>query len=125
MGQIKSVQHQKSGKELAMERVLSFLASKADQTGSAVLYAIAGRIQVAEDHFVKVRGLIKDLIQKLKDDAKAEAAQKSMCDKAMGKATADRDEANGNLEVAMGRLTVLNAKKDKLEEEIKEKEKAI
>lgn len=108
-----------------MERVLSFLAGKADQTGSAVLFAIAGRIQVAEDHFVKVRGLIKDLIQKLKDDAAAEAEQKSMCDKAMSKAIANRDDANSKLEVAMGRLTVANARKDKLENEIKDAEKAI
>jgi predicted nucleic acid-binding Zn-ribbon protein len=123
--QIRSVQHQKSGKEMALERVLSFLSGRADQSGSAVLYAIAGRIQVAEDHFVKVRGLIKDLIQKLKDDAAAEAEQKSMCDKAMGKAIADRDEAQANIEVAMGRLTVLNAKKEKLEDEIKDLNKAI
>merc|ERR1740138_1317329 len=123
--QINSVEHQRSGKEAAVERVLSFLAGKADQTGSAVLFAIAGRIQVAEDHFVKVRGLIKDLIQKLKDDAAAEATTKGICDKGMAKATSERDEANANLEIAMGRLTTLKAKKEKLEDEINDLTKAI
>jgi DNA repair exonuclease SbcCD ATPase subunit len=123
--QIESVQHQRSGKEIAVQRALSFLAGKAERSGSAVLYAIAGRIQVSEDHFVKVRGLIKDLIQKLKDDAAAEAEQKGMCDTAMAKAIGDRDEAQANIEVAMGRLTVLNAKKKSLEEEIDTLNKAI
>jgi predicted RNase H-like nuclease (RuvC/YqgF family) len=90
-----------------------------------VLSAIAVRVSVAEDHFVKVRGLIKDLIQKLKDDAAAEATQKSFCDKSMAKAISDRDEAQANREVALGRLTTLNAKKEKLEDEIKDLEKAI
>jgi hypothetical protein len=74
--QISNVQHQQSGKEATLQRVRSFLNDAADRTSSKVLSAIAVRVSVAEDHFVKVRGLIKDLIQKLKDDAAAEASQK-------------------------------------------------
>jgi len=48
----------------------------------------------AKDHFVKVRQMIKDLIAKLKADAKAEAEQKGFCDKEMMKAITNRDEAN-------------------------------
>jgi len=94
------------------------LDSAADRTGSAVLSAIAVRVRVAEDHFVKVRGLIKDLIQKLKEDAKAEATQKNICDKDMADALSDRDEANSKIEIANGKITSLTAKKNALLDEI-------
>merc|ERR1719401_506130 len=123
--QISNVQHEQSGKEAQLQRVRTFLDDVADRTGSKVLSAIAVRVSVAEDHFVKVRGLIKDLIQKLKDDAAAEATQKSYCDKAMAKAINDRDDANSQVEVAKGKITVLTAQKEKLEEEIDTLEKAI
>merc|ERR1719389_1364249 len=103
---------------MAVERVVSFLSGKAEKSGSAVLYAVANRIQVAEDHFVKVRGLIKDLIQKLKDDAKAEAEQKGVCDAGMAKAINKRDEANSKIEVANAKITTLTAKINSLEDEI-------
>ena len=45
-----------------------------------------------QDHFVKVRTLIKDLLSKLKSDAEAEATQKGFCDKEMSKAINQRDE---------------------------------
>jgi hypothetical protein len=123
--QISNVQHQQSGKEATLQRVRAYLNDAADRTSSKVLAAIAVRVSVAEDHFVKVRGLIKDLIQKLKDDAAAEATQKSFCDKSMAKAISDRDEAQANREVALGRITTLTAKKEKLEDEIKDLEKAV
>jgi len=74
---------------------------------------------------VKVRGLIKDLIQKLKDDAAAEATTKGICDKGMSKAIGERDEANANIEVAKGRITTLTAKKESLEDEINDLNKAV
>jgi len=67
---------------------------------------------------VKVRGLIKDLIQKLKDDAKAEATQKGVCDTGMAKAIADRDQANSQIEVANAKITTNTARKNDLEDEI-------
>jgi len=62
--------------------------------------------------------LIKDLIAKLKADAKSEATQKGICDKGMKKAVSDRDEANAKIEVANAKITTLTAKKNALEDEI-------
>jgi len=62
--------------------------------------------------------LIKDLILKLKDDAKSEATQKGVCDKGMAKAISDRDEANAKIEVANAKITTLTAKQNALEDEI-------
>jgi len=118
--QINSVQHQKSGNDAVFQRVRSFLNGEADRAGSGVLSALAMRVTVAEDHFVKVRGLIKDLISKLKADAKSEATQKGICDKGMSKAISDRDEANANIEVATAKITTLTAKQNALEDEIED-----
>merc|ERR1719498_2257223 len=116
--QIQSVQHDQSRQQAVVERVQKFLDSAADRTGSRVLSAIAVRVTVAKDHFVKVRGLIKDLIQKLKDDAKAEATQKGTCDTGMAKAISKRDTANARIEAANAKKTMNTAKKNDLEDEI-------
>jgi len=117
--QIKSVQqHQQSTKEAVLQRVRDFLGNAADRTGSRTLSALAVHVMVAEDHFVKVRGLIKDLIQRLKDDAKAEATQKGVCDVGMAKAIAGRDEANANIEAANAEITTQTANKNALQDEI-------
>jgi len=114
--QISNVQH--SGKEAMLERVRSFLNAAADRTGSGAISALAGRVSVAADHFVKVRGLIKDLISKLKADAKSEATQKGVCDTGMAKAISDRDTANAKIEVANAKITTQTARKDSLNDEI-------
>jgi len=64
--QISSVQHQRSASEKVFQRVREYLVDAADRTGSKALSAVAVRVELAADHFVKVRGLIKDLIAKLK-----------------------------------------------------------
>jgi len=116
--QVSSVQHQQSGKEVALQRARSFLDGFADRTGSRALSALALKVDVSEDHFVKVRSLIKDLIAKLKADAKAEAEQKGICDTGMMKAVNKRDKANSQIEVANAKITTLTAKKNALEDEI-------
>jgi uncharacterized coiled-coil DUF342 family protein len=117
--QIDSVQHHKQADRDAMiQRVQSFLAGAADRTGSRTLSSISARVAAAADHFVKVRGLIKDLIAKLKSDAKAEATQKRFCDTSMKKAISSRDEASSQIEVANAKITTNTAKKNSLEDEI-------
>lgn len=86
---------------------------------------MATRAKVAEDHFVKVRALIKDLVKRLEDDAKAEASQKSFCDKNMKKAVTDRDTASGNIESASAELTTLTANRETLEKDIQTLEEGI
>merc|ERR1719171_3065365 len=75
-------------------------------------------IQMKEDHFVKVRGMTKDLVAKLEADAAAEADQKAWCDSEMEKATSKRDENIGAMEGDLAAKTSAEAKIAKLEEEI-------
>merc|ERR1719487_414442 len=75
-------------------------------------------IRLKEDHFVKVRGMIKDLVAKLEADASAEADQKAWCDEEMEKSTSKRDENIGAMEGDLAAKTSAEAKIAKLEEEI-------
>jgi predicted nucleic acid-binding Zn-ribbon protein len=117
--QIQQVQHQHSDKEAMLQRVRSFIAGVAEKSHSRVLSALSVKVIVAEDHFVKVRTLIKDLIAKLKADANSEATQKGVCDTGMRKAISDRDEASAKIEVANAKITTATSTKNSLEDEIK------
>jgi len=102
----------------AVKRVQELLQEAAGRLGSAVLQGAAARVQLSADHFVKVRGLIKDLIAKLEKDAAAEADQKSFCDKAMSDALTERDDGKSDQEAAQAKLTTLGAQKEELENNI-------
>lgn len=103
-----------SGQEVVVQKVLDLLHGAAGRTGSAMLANAAMRVKMAEDHFVKVRALVKDLIAKLEADALSEASQKSTCDKGMKNAIADRDRANSEIEMAQAKITTLTSQKEEL-----------
>jgi len=120
--QIRTLQQ---GADNAVRRVQSLLQEAAEQQNSRVLKNVAVRVGLSADHFVKVRGLIKDLIAKLKDDAKAEAEQKSFCDKEMNKALSKRDEAQGKKETAEANIAQLKSEVEKLTNEIEDLSNSI
>jgi DNA repair exonuclease SbcCD ATPase subunit len=80
---------------------------------------------LSEDHFVKVRGLIKDLLAKLKADADSEATQKGVCDTGMKKAISHRDEAMAQIEMANAKITTYTANQNTLEDDIRTLHKGI
>jgi predicted nucleic acid-binding Zn-ribbon protein len=93
------------------QRVAEHLASAGQLIHSPVLTLAALRVRSAEDHFVKVRQIIKDLVARLEADAESEESQKSFCDEAMKDAMKSRDDANSEIEM-------LAAEKAKLESEM-------
>jgi len=109
----------------AVKKVQALLQEQASLLDSSILKGAAARVMLAADHFVKVRTLIKDLIAKLAADAKAEAEQKSFCDKAMKAALEDRDSGVARKEAANSKLTSLNARKDELNNQISDLAAAI
>merc|ERR1719455_26983 len=96
--------------------MMSYIKEQAKKLHSDSLSALA--IRLKEDHFVKVRGMIKDLIAKLEADASAEADQKAWCDSEMEKSTSKRDENIGEMEGDLASKSSAEAKIAKLEEEI-------
>jgi chromosome segregation ATPase len=91
---------------------------ESSKLNSPVLSALAMKVHSQEDHFVKVRTLIKDLLSKLKADAEAEATQKGFCDIEMKKAIDQRDEQQGIVEKSTAALAMMEAKVQQLTEEI-------
>jgi hypothetical protein len=99
-----------------VKKVMNALRTSTKQLKSDSLAALM--IRMKEDHFVKVRGMIKDLVDKLKADAAAEQDQKAWCDSEMEKATASRDENQGGRENDLANKAKAEATIAKLEEEI-------
>mmetsp|Transcript_93352 Transcript_93352/g.302081 ORF Transcript_93352/g.302081 Transcript_93352/m.302081 type:complete len:692 (+) Transcript_93352:70-2145(+) len=106
------------GQTLA-KRVATVLALAAKRLASTELTALVYKLDAQEDHFVKVRGLIKDLIAKLRAAALEEMDQKSFCDKSMAEAVASRDKQSLALEGAHAELVGKEAQKAELLDEIK------
>merc|ERR1719213_669437 len=103
-------------KKQIVHKMMTYIKEQAKKLKSDNLSVLA--IRLKEDHFVKVRGMIKDLIAKLEADASAEADQKAWCDEEMEKSTSKRDENIGEMEGDLAAKTSAEAKIAKLEEEI-------
>jgi len=103
--QISEVKHDESRKDGLVKKVLELLRSRASKLGSTELTNIAMRMQVGEDHFVKVRTLIKDLIDRLQADAQSEKNQKQFCDDNMEKAMQNLVDSQAEIEEARGKIT--------------------
>jgi len=101
----------------AQELVVALLRHEANRLVSPELSAVSMRI--TEDHFKKVKVLIQDLIEKLLDEAKAEASKKGFCDTEIGKSKENRNNAQQHVESMNAQLKGLESTKEELEAEIK------
>lgn len=98
------------------EQVVALLRHEGSRLLSPELSAVAMRI--TEDHFKKVKVLIQDLIEKLLDEAKAEASKKGFCDTEIAKSNLNRDNAKQHIQSMSAELKGLESTKEELESEI-------
>merc|ERR1719265_2220875 len=77
------------------------------------------------DPFVKIRGLIEDMIAKLMKEAQEEATQKAFCDEEMGKSNKAKEEKTLTLDKLQSRIDKASARKAELEQAIKDLETEI
>merc|ERR1719453_2253794 len=105
-------------RKIVLHKMMGYLHKQAKSLKSDTLGSLM--IQMKEDHFVKVRGMIKDMIAKLEADAAAEGDQKAWCDSEMEKATSKRDENIGESEGDLAAKTKAEAAVAKLKEEIQQ-----
>lgn len=110
---------------LAARKALNVLRRAANTLHSPSLFTVAMRIKLSNDHFVKVRALIKDLIARLQADALKEANQKAFCDQEMKKAITSRDKASAGIEDSDAKITKLKAEKGELDQEVVDLVQAI
>merc|ERR1719217_1536171 len=91
--------------------------------GSYALMEMAG--SAAMDPFVKIRGLIEDMIAKLLKEAQVEATQKAFCDEEMGKSNKAKDQKTMTLEKLNARIDKASARKAELEQAVKDLEAEV
>merc|ERR1719498_1693926 len=88
---------------------------------SQVLAQLATRMQSAShssDPFGKVKGLIKDMIEKLLDEAEADATKKAYCDKEMSETQQTKEDKEDTLEKLATQIDVAAAESKKLKGEV-------
>jgi len=71
------------------------------------------------DPFVKIRGMISDMIAKLESEADAEATEKAYCDEELSKTEAKKQELDADIEKATTRIDQAAAKSTSLKEDVK------
>merc|ERR1719379_2201845 len=96
------------------------LGKKFHSFGLMQLASVAG-----SDPFVKIRGLIEDMIAKLLKEAQEEATQKAFCDTEMGKSKKSQDEKTATLDKLQTRIDGASATIATLTEGIKTLEAEI
>merc|ERR1719160_2114740 len=80
---------------------------------------------MASDPFVKIRGMIEDMIAKLLQEAADEATQKAFCDKEIGESTKLKQDKEGKLSKVNARLEKASSSTATLTEEITKLSKEV
>jgi len=99
-------------------QVLGFLTDKATVLKSAAIATLLVKIRDSPSPFAKVKQMIQDLVARLVAEAEDEASQKAWCDEEMASTTADRDDAQLELEGLNALHTEKSALSDQLTDQI-------
>jgi len=106
----------------AKKAVIKFLQTQAGKLKSTSLALVVAQLGFSADNFAKIRELIKDLVQKIKDQMEAEKDKMKFCDEMLGKSTDMRDEMMAKAEEEQNNIDGAEAKMVKLKDDIAEAE---
>merc|ERR1712187_434540 len=104
-------------------RATEYLRQQAQRLNSRVLSALAAR--TAEDPFVKVKKMIKDLIVRLMEEANEETEHKGWCDTELSTNEQTRKEKTEAVETLHAEIDELEASIAKLTQDITELTEAV
>merc|ERR1740121_211712 len=119
--------HLRTSADLKGAEVTRFVKKLAKDHHSEALAQLASRItalmqygaSAGEDPFVKVKGLIKDMIDKLEAEADAAATEKAYCDEQIAKTEAKKSELEDDIAKLTSKIDTKSAHSAKLKEEVK------
>jgi len=108
---------------LAGSKATRLVRDMAREHGSAALAQLASRMVFAmrvsdsasADPFGKVKGLIRDMIDRLEDDASAEASQKAHCDKEMSESKEEKADLSSSEEKLSNKIDQMTNRAKKTE----------
>jgi len=109
------------------ERVVDILRKMAERDQSASLAQLVSRVKAVlragtafgDDPFAKVKGLIKEMIERLIKEAEAEASHKAWCDEEMAETKEKKDDLEANIEKYTVKIDKMTADIAMLKEEVK------
>jgi len=114
-----------SGADLAKYEAMRLVRDLAKNQKSAVLAQLASRMAVAirsgsdsGDVFAKVKGLIRDMIEKLLSEAQADATEKAFCDKEMAETEAKKADKEAAIEKLSTQIEAQSSKSTQLKGEV-------
>jgi len=114
--------------DLANAEVVTLVKRLAEQQHSSALAQLASHISAVmqygasagEDPFVKVKGLIQDLISKLQAEAQSEATEKAYCDEQIAQTEAKKSELDDDIAKLTAKIDQSAAKSASTKEEVKQ-----
>merc|ERR1719247_1777033 len=113
----------KSEEDLIRTKLIAIFKAAGKKFKSPVLSTLA--VKVAEDPFVKIKGMIQEMIEKLLEEEADEANHKGWCDEEISKTVKARDYRLRDIEELHASLEELNAREEKLTLEKDELEEQI
>merc|ERR1719310_2206825 len=116
----------KSGADLANFEAVRFVRDLARKQHSSVLAQLAVRMasvmrysaRTGDDPFAKVKGLIKDLIERLLAEAEADATHKAYCDKELKETHAKKDDKTDEIAKLTALIDQKSARSAQLKDEV-------
>jgi len=112
-----------SPEDAKRQKVVQKLKSMSAKFSSYALMEVAGA--AATDPFVKVKGLIEEMIAKLVTEANEQATQKAFCDEEKAKSDAAKAEKSMTIDQLSSRMGKASATKGLLEQKVKTLEAEI
>jgi len=114
--------------DLAGAEVVTMVKALAKKMHSSALAQLASKINAVirygagagDDPFVKVRGLIQDMIEKLEAQAGTEATEKAYCDEQMAKTEAKKGELDFDLSKLTAKIDQAASESAALKQDVKE-----
>jgi len=123
----------RSGADLANFEAVRLVRDLARRQHSAALNQLAQRMASAiragsasgEDPFVKVKVLIRDMIEKIEKDADADASHKAYCDKEIGETAQKLTDKSAEIDKLSTKIDAMTAKSATLKEQVAALQKAL
>merc|ERR1719482_2716838 len=110
--------------DLANAEVINLVKHLAKKYHSSSLAQLASRISVVmrygDDVFAKVKGLIRELVDRLLAEAAAEASEKAYCDEQMAKTEAKKADLDADIAKLASKIDTETARSNQLKAEVKE-----
>merc|ERR1719269_228191 len=110
--------------DLANAEIINLVKHLAKKYHSSSLAQLASRISAVmrygDDVFAKVKGLIRELVDRLLAEAAAEASEKAYCDEQMAKTEAKKADLDADIAKLTSKIDTAAARSNQLKDEVRE-----